>query len=351
MTSRWWPSTLAGSPWPARRSFRGGWSSGSRTVWARSRSNLTGYVARHHVGIGSEGSVAHAGRPGARVNHRLTSPSPLASRVSAASSTWRRPAPHRASAVETPRHPAGSSRWQRGSPSGVRTAARSTGPEPFPCSSLRRSASVVRGYCSPASERVRGERGGLLLGAPRGWGRAAPEAARSTLRSRPCCSSSPVPALNALADILEGKPTLGSAGSSPWPSSRLRDGWDLARRSWGGHRRRRGLRPRRQQSAAGWRPRIRPSSTRAPPALVRSRRAGPTRPTLAAPAGPRDRVRRRVGPQPAVQPCDNRAGISRNALAAVGCIPLILGSVAAKAILGMLALMSTAATPESVSLA
>jgi uncharacterized membrane protein YjjB (DUF3815 family) len=52
----------------------------------------------------------------------------------------------------------------------------------------------------------------------------------------------------------------------------------------------------------------------------------------------------------AVQLVHVRAGISRNALAVAGCIPMIPGSVAAKAILGMFALMSTAApaTPESV---
>ena len=55
----------------------------------------------------------------------------------------------------------------------------------------------------------------------------------------------------------------------------------------------------------------------------------------------------------AVQFVQVRAGISRNALAVVGHIPMIPGSFAAKAILGMFALMSTApATPESlVSLA
>ena len=55
----------------------------------------------------------------------------------------------------------------------------------------------------------------------------------------------------------------------------------------------------------------------------------------------------------AVQLVHVRSGISRNALAVAGCIPMIPGSVAAKAILGMFALMSTApASPESlVSLA
>jgi uncharacterized membrane protein YjjB (DUF3815 family) len=55
----------------------------------------------------------------------------------------------------------------------------------------------------------------------------------------------------------------------------------------------------------------------------------------------------------AVQLLHVRVGISRNALAVTGCIPMIPGSVAAKAILGMFAVMSTAAaTPEGlVSLA
>jgi uncharacterized membrane protein YjjB (DUF3815 family) len=56
----------------------------------------------------------------------------------------------------------------------------------------------------------------------------------------------------------------------------------------------------------------------------------------------------------AVQLLQLRVGISRNALAAAGCIPMIPGGVATKAILGMFALVSTTATatPETlVSLA
>src|SRR5262249_10706709 len=45
----------------------------------------------------------------------------------------------------------------------------------------------------------------------------------------------------------------------------------------------------------------------------------------------------------AVQLAHIRAGISRNALAVSGCIPMVPGSFAAKAILAMFALMSTAA--------
>ena len=55
----------------------------------------------------------------------------------------------------------------------------------------------------------------------------------------------------------------------------------------------------------------------------------------------------------AVQLLHVRAGVSGNALAVAGCIPMIPGSIAAKAILGMFTLTSAVpATPESlVSLA